>query len=175
MKNPYRQNMNPNNLNDLENQENKLSYPQNQNMENLPGQNKYIPNESSNQFIPNKRQLPNSENLNPKTLNIKGPKEEYNKKSRSRSPKLNNRKEVNLFYKLKSNRGSSGGREKKRDNIIYYPDGTCWACDVGCSVSTTGYSPMNFSPYNNIRRRDVTPVKPGTKYEQYTRHKKEKK
>ena len=39
---------------------------------------------------------------------------------------------------------------------------SCFACEVGCSVSKSGYSPMNFSPYNNlIRRRDITPL--GTK------------
>ena len=48
----------------------------------------------------------------------------------------------------------------------YYDDNeyklSCFACEVGCSVSKSGYSPMNFSPYNNlIRRRDITPI--GTK------------
>ena len=38
--------------------------------------------------------------------------------------------------------------------------GACFACDVGCSISSSGYSPMNYSPYNNqIRRRDITPLK----------------
>ena len=38
--------------------------------------------------------------------------------------------------------------------------GNCFACDVGCSVSKSGYSPMNYVPYNNmIRRREVTPIK----------------
>ena len=38
--------------------------------------------------------------------------------------------------------------------------GQCFACDVGCSISRSGYSPMNYSPYNNlIRRRDITPLK----------------
>ena len=38
--------------------------------------------------------------------------------------------------------------------------GQCFACDVGCSVSRSGYSPMNYSPYNNlIRRRDITPLR----------------
>ena len=42
--------------------------------------------------------------------------------------------------------------------------GNCFACDVGCSVSRSGYSPMNYVPYNNlIRRREVTPVKNGKK------------
>ena len=36
----------------------------------------------------------------------------------------------------------------------------CFACNLGCGVSKSGYSPMNFSPYNNlIRRRDITPLK----------------
>ena len=40
--------------------------------------------------------------------------------------------------------------------------GACFACDVGCSVSRSGYSPMNYSPYNNlIRRRDITPLRNG--------------
>jgi hypothetical protein len=38
--------------------------------------------------------------------------------------------------------------------------GNCFACEVGCNVSNTGYSPMTFSPYDpNIRRRNVTPLK----------------
>ena len=38
--------------------------------------------------------------------------------------------------------------------------GNCFACEVGCNVSNTGYSPMTYSPYNpNIRRRNVTPLK----------------
>ena len=37
---------------------------------------------------------------------------------------------------------------------------TCFACDLGCSVSRSGYSPMNYSPYDTkIRRRDLTPYK----------------
>ena len=48
--------------------------------------------------------------------------------------------------------------------IKYYKENnykvTCFACDVGCSVSKTGYSKMNYSPYNNlIRRREETPTK----------------
>ena len=38
--------------------------------------------------------------------------------------------------------------------------GQCFACDVGCSISRSGYSPMNYSPYNNlIRRREITPLR----------------
>ena len=44
--------------------------------------------------------------------------------------------------------------------------GACFACDVGCSVSRSGYSPMNYSPYNNlIRRRESTPLKNENKHE----------
>ena len=50
------------------------------------------------------------------------------------------------------------------DKDPYYDDleykSTCFACDVGCSVSKSGYSCMNYSPYNNlIKRRNVTPIK----------------
>ena len=38
--------------------------------------------------------------------------------------------------------------------------GTCFACYLGCSVSKSGYSCMNYSPYNNrIKRRNITPIK----------------
>jgi hypothetical protein len=49
-------------------------------------------------------------------------------------------------------------------NDPFYDDNeykvNCFACNLGCSVSKSGYSPMNFSPYNNlIRRRNITPLK----------------
>ena len=36
---------------------------------------------------------------------------------------------------------------------------SCFACDLGCSVSRSGYSPMTYSPYNKKKRRDITPYK----------------
>ena len=37
---------------------------------------------------------------------------------------------------------------------------SCFACDVGCSISRSGYSPMTYSPFDNkIKRRDQTPLK----------------
>ena len=46
-----------------------------------------------------------------------------------------------------------------RFNIKEYLS-SCFACDVGCSVSRSGYSPMTYSPYQkNKRRRDITPLK----------------
>ena len=72
---------------------------------------------------------------------------------------------------------SLSSRKENKDNnnkYNYFPDGSCWACDLGCSVSSTGYSPMTYSPYKNgIKRRNITPVKPGVKYEEYLRHKKQ--
>ena len=36
---------------------------------------------------------------------------------------------------------------------------TCFACDLGCSVSRSGYSPMTYSPYGKKeKRRDLTPL-----------------
>ena len=48
--------------------------------------------------------------------------------------------------------------------IKYYDENeyksTCFACQVGCSISKSGYSKMNYSPYNNhIKRREITPIK----------------
>ena len=46
-----------------------------------------------------------------------------------------------------------------RFNINEYLS-SCFACDLGCSVSRSGYSPMTYSPYEkNKRRRDITPYK----------------
>ena len=42
--------------------------------------------------------------------------------------------------------------------------GSCFACDVGCSVSRSGYSPMNYNPYNNmIKRKEITPLRYGNR------------
>ena len=36
---------------------------------------------------------------------------------------------------------------------------TCFACDVNCSISRSGYSPMTYSfKKNKIKRRSVTPI-----------------
>ena len=49
---------------------------------------------------------------------------------------------------------------KNSNYLLSEYKGLCFACDVGCSVSRTGYSQMNYSPYNNsIKRRDFTPIK----------------
>ena len=46
-----------------------------------------------------------------------------------------------------------------RFNIKEYLS-SCFACDLGWSVSRSGYSPMTYSPYNKKqKRRDLTPYK----------------
>ena len=50
--------------------------------------------------------------------------------------------------------------------------GSCFACDLGCSVSFSGYSPMTYSPYVKKRRKSITDMPSNILFEQYTRHKK---
>lgn len=57
-------------------------------------------------------------------------------------------------------------RQVKNENYIrnntddYNFQGNCFACEVGCNISNTGYSPMTFSPYHpGYRRKAVTPLK----------------
>ena len=141
----------------------KNQYPQNQKIQK-PKPNNY----NSNNFFPKKE----SHSLN------KSPKSSERAQKRKLSPGINNYYNPDPFdskinKKISKRINTSNSKEKSFNNITYFPDGNCWACDLGCSVSTTGYSPMTFSPYkNNFRRRNVTPVKQGVKYEQYTRHKK---
>ena len=182
--NQYPQNENNNPLSDTLNSNNNYTNEPNIPYTNAPQSNNIELNEqkknpkflsSSIPYIQNylKDNIINNNNLNTPYNQIQ------ERKNHSSSPNQNEKyrklSPSNPYNKLKSNRTGSGSREKKYNKIIYYPDGTCWACDVGCSISTTGYSPMTFSPYvNNVKRRDVTPVKPGTRYEEYTRHKKKK-
>ena len=63
---------------------------------------------------------------------------------------------------------------KTTEEINYFP-GSCFACEHGCGVSVSGYSPMTYSPYNrNIKRRETTPLRRGTEYTQYNRHRQRK-
>ena len=59
---------------------------------------------------------------------------------------------------------------KTRSKSVYV--GSCFACDLGFSVSMSGYSPMTFSPYNGEKRQECGVIPPNIVYEQYTRHKK---
>ena len=181
---PLTNSINPNN--NYLNQPNQ--YPQNQYNSNIPYTNSHPnnninPNESrqipkyissSTPYIQNylKDNIINNNNLNTPYNEIP---ERKNHSSSPTQKEIRQLSPSNPYNKLKNNRPRSGSKEKGYNKIQYYPDGTCWACDVGCSVSTTGYSPMTFSPYvNTVKRRDVTPVKYNIRYEQYTRHKKKK-
>jgi len=176
---PYQQNNNLNNIepnnpnyhiqnqiNQVPNQYNQ-NYPQNENFQNENIQNPKIKNQIINQKQINKRydflpkKYPHSSSKSPKQKSKSPPNKYYDN---PKDFKVNMRT-LNPNHHI----------EKSFNNLSYNPEGNCWACDVFCSVSTTGYSPMTFSPYRNtFKRRDVTPVKPDVKYEQYTRHKKEK-
>ena len=150
--NNFNQIQNPNELNNIESeQENEIN-----NIKGKPYLN--INNENNNNEINNEEK--DNISINNNSQNEITQKNNY---SFSKSPKGKKRSlsPSNPFYKILYNNSNS------------YSDSNCWACDIGCSISTTGYSPMTFSPYkNNIKRRDHTPVKPGTVYEEYTRHKK---
>ena len=63
---------------------------------------------------------------------------------------------------IKNTCGTKPRRKSKvdRHNVNNSFSGNCFACDVGCNISNTGYSSMTFSPYNpNHRRRSVTPLR----------------
>ena len=56
---------------------------------------------------------------------------------------------------------------ERNDDRIFFSN-TCFACDVGCGVSRSGYSPMTYSPFdNNVKRRDITPLKDDIEYYEY--------
>ena len=59
---------------------------------------------------------------------------------------------------------------KPRSRSVYV--GSCLACDLGFSISRSGYSPMTFSPYDKKRRKSCGVIPSDIIYEQYTRHKK---
>ena len=94
------------------------------------------------------------------------------KKSESKKNKNNNRYNrilINEEHNIrdKRNKGQYTYSEVSSDEVkkIRFMNnsarykGNCFACEVGCSVSRSGYSPMNYVPYNNmIRRREETPL-----------------
>jgi hypothetical protein len=52
-----------------------------------------------------------------------------------------------------------------RNRSVY--KGSCFACYLGCSVSKSGYSPMNYSPYISMkkRRKEITEMSKNIIYE----------
>ena len=109
---------------------------------------------------------------------------------------------VDNNFRIRKNKIKNRRKNKRQKNIINYSEcnpesikkinfirpfkepiyddmeykGTCFACDVGCCVSKSGYSTMNYSPYNNlIRRRSMTPLKIIDEYDNKNRRFKRKK
>ena len=117
-------------------------------------------NERGKPILTNKDEKPlNSDDMN--DIEIK----HFRKRRDKIKNKRKNKKERNVI-----NYSECNPESLKKINFIrpyknpFYDDieykGSCFACDVGCSVSKSGYSIMNYSPYNNlIRRRNTTPIK----------------
>ena len=117
-------------------------------------------NERGKPILTDKDEKPlNSDDMN--DIEIK----HFRKKRDKIKNKRKNKKERNVI-----NYSECNPESLKKINFIrpyknpFYDDieykGSCFACDVGCSVSKSGYSIMNYSPYNNlIRRRNTTPIK----------------
>ena len=118
---------------------------------------------------------PQNKNNNP-NFEIESDDPGYGKNKNKRPKSLENKSKLRkgninkfLYPNLKDKRNKLNRHNK------FYNDGACWACDVGCSISTTGYSPMTFSPYDiTYKRKDITYVSPNVEYEEYTKHKKYK-
>ena len=64
------------------------------------------------------------------------------------------------FGKTKNNNNYKTTPNKRHNKKDYLSSSYCFACDVGCSISQTGYSLMTYSPFNNkIKRKEETPLK----------------
>ena len=97
-------------------------------------------------------------------INIAPVKKKKNKIKNMRKNNKNNKNNYRINYSecnpdsLKKINFIRPGENPFYDDLEY--KSSCFACDLGCSVSRSGYSCMNYSPYNNlIRRRSVTPLK----------------
>ena len=125
-------------------------------------------NIDNNQFINSMLNIPENNNIKG-YIKYSRPK---SKKSESKKNKNNNRYNrilINEEHNIrdKRNKGQYTYSEVSSDEVkkIRFMNnsarykGNCFACEVGCSVSRSGYSPMNYVPYNNmIRRREETPL-----------------
>ena len=119
--------------------------------------------------ILNERGKPTLTDKDENPLNIDDMNDIEIKHFKKRRDKIKNRRK-NKNEKNVINYSECNPESLKKINFLrpyknpFYDDleykGSCFACDVGCSVSKSGYSIMNYSPYNNlIRRRNTTPIK----------------
>ena len=156
----------------------------------VPNQQEQKINKNSNNYSPKQQPLYQKIISNPKmNLNKSKQKEDYinnfkkpiiSEQNNKKKPKkintlgINNNNEQKIINernirnirdkrdKGKFNYSQCSIDSLKKINFMRNSDykGACFACDVGCSISRSGYSPMNYSPYNNlIRRRESTPLK----------------
>ena len=119
-------------------------------------------NQNQNQKISYNKQFLNYNKIptNSKLMNNKQ-KRTNNMKNKRR---LRNNEKGRLNYSECNQQSLKKINFMRPNNNPFYDDNeykvNCFACDVGCSVSKSGYSCMNYSPYNNlIRRRDITPIR----------------
>ena len=123
-------------------------------------------------FYPNIKQKDNKRNNN---------KNNKNKNKKNKNEYMNDNKETGKFnnnpfddenndyiYPKPNPNYQRKINYKPISNTKFNPQeylSSCFACDVGCSVSQTGYSPMTYSPYDNrIKRRESTPLKNEIEY-----------
>ena len=143
--------------------------------------NNPINNEDDLILNPNKNILNNNKNKpqnknNIPNFEIESDDPGYVKNKNKRPKSLDNKSKLKISNRdkfLHPHLNDKRNKSNRQNN--YYSEGSCWACDVGCSISTTGYSPMTFSPYDiTYKRKDITYVSPNVEYEEYTKHKKNK-
>lgn len=84
----------------------------------------------------------------------------YKTESKKRKSKSKN-KELNEISQLHHSNNTYDYNIKKI-NDDYNNDslqGNCFACNVGCNISNSGYSPMTYSPYEiKKKRKAITPI-----------------
>ena len=121
----------------------------------------------------NKNKVPNNNikiSYNNKYPEIKDKKDKTKNKKIRKKSKKGNLSTKNIKHRAKSNYGSTEypkpnpsfqrklnilPERSNRFNAKEYLS-TCFACDLGCSVSRSGYSPMTYSPYGKKeKRRDL--------------------
>ena len=109
------------------------------------------------------------DNINKDIYDINGKKHVFDlpNSTKNQKTKLNN----SCFFENMMELGEPHEIHRSKTAFI----GACFACDLGFGVSITGYSPMTFSPYDHVTKREECRVLPeSVVFEQYTRHKKSK-
>ena len=129
----------------------RYTYELNNNNEN-PNEINYNGNINTN-VNNNNENIKTSENINTNETNnsdrlIKGKNEIFNLSHQEKNNKLKNSKSCILGYHYNLENIKKFTRNKS-ENF-----GNCFACFLGCSVSQSGYSPMNYSPYDKRKRED---------------------